>query len=110
MTDVTPEPGTPTTEAGRNLLADRPSMNPIELRRRILAIEAEAVASLTAQLAERDAEIARLRGVMVYLCQEGCTMSGNCSEEFGDDEDSWCEVCVMRAALSPTTTESEAEA
>ena len=48
------------------------------------------------------ATVARLRGVMVYLCQEGCTMSGSCSEEFGDDEDSWCEVCIMRAALSDT--------
>lgn len=61
---------------------------------------ASSEAWLRAHDAEKDAEITRLRGVMTYLCQEGCTMSGNCSEEFGDDEDSWCEVCVMRTALA----------
>ena len=79
----------------------------------IAAMSPDVALDLLAQLAEqrereaaKDAEIARLRGVMVYLCQEGCTHDGDCATEYGDDTDSWCEVCVMRAALKPKEPEA----
>jgi hypothetical protein len=58
----------PTTQAGKALLHDRPSMNPIELRRRILAIEREAV---EAALSQRDAESATVVEALTDIVQHG---------------------------------------
>ena len=70
---------------------------------------------LRAAATDAEQRVADLEAALSTICSEGCTIGGrdaegqsiDCSEEFGDDQDSWCEVCVMRAALAPTPTTSE---